>query len=80
MERMLIAKYGGTPTANWTGWYSHDGGKTRVTVKNMDQAALLVALGALDGKTKARVTDPKWANVAHTTSSTTLDTWLCPYK
>ena len=80
MERMLIAKYGGTATSGWGGWYSHDGGRTRVAVKNMAQANLLVALGALDGKTKARVTDPNWNGVSHTTSQTTLDSWLTPYK
>jgi hypothetical protein len=80
MERMLIAKYGGTPTSGWGGWYSHDGGKTRVPVKNGNHAALLVDLGALDGKTKARVTSRDWTGVSHTTSQTTLDSWLTPYK
>ena len=80
MERMLIAKFGGTPTANWGGWYSHDGGKTRVAVKSMEHAGLLVDLGALDGRTKARVTDRNWVNVSHTTNQATLDSWLTPYK
>ena len=77
---MLIAKYGGTPTQGWGGWYSHDGGKTRVAVKNMNQAGLLVDLGALDAKTKARVTNRDWSGVSHTTSQATLDSWLTLYK
>ena len=80
MERMLIAKYGGTAAANWGGWYSHDGGVTKLPVKSMAHANLLVDLGALDGRTKARVTDRNWGNVSHTTSMSTLDSWLIPYK
>lgn len=76
---MLIAKYGGTPTANWGGWYSCDGGVTRKAVSSMAQAATLVDLGALDAKTRARVTDREWDGVSHTTSVATLDQWLTPY-
>lgn len=79
MEKMLIAKYGGTPTANWGGWYSCDGGVTRKAVSSMAQAATLVDLGALDAKTRARVTDREWDGVSHTTSVATLDQWLTPY-
>lgn len=69
-EMYLIMKYGGTPDANWSGYYS-DGNK-RYSVMGMDHAARLVRCGAKDAKTNAVVTSTSWSGVSHTTSSTEL--------
>lgn len=78
--KTLVLRYGGTPTANWSGYYSLDGGITRHAVKSMHHAALLVALGAVDAKTGKNVTSPTWADVTHTTKQSELDAWLTPGK
>lgn len=78
-EKVLIAKFGADPTANWGGWYSFDGGVTRKPVSSMAHAATLVDLGALDGKTRQKVTSRTWEGVSITTSLVTLESWLAPY-
>jgi hypothetical protein len=76
LDMVAIMKYGGTPTANYQGWYSPDGGTFRYPVRSMDHAALLVGLGAVDAKTRLRVTAGDWANVSHTTDSVELSARL----
>lgn len=78
--KALVLRYGGTPQGGWSGYYSLDGGITRHGVKSMHQAALLVALGAVDAKTGKNVTSPSWADVTHTTKLAELDAWLTPGK
>ena len=76
----LVLKYGGSPTANWSGYVSRDGGWTRQAINGMHHARLLVALGAIDAKTGKPVTDPNWADVSHTNNSEELDEWLTPSR
>lgn len=76
----LIMKYGGTPTSNWSGYYS-DGNK-RYGINSasggMDHVARLVRSGAKDAKTNATVTDLQWDGVSHTTSQSELTKYLGP--
>lgn len=76
----LIMKFGGTPDANWSGYYS-DGSK-RYPINSasggMDHVARLVRAGAKDAKTNAVVTSTSWAGVSHTTSSAELTKYLGP--
>jgi GH25 family lysozyme M1 (1,4-beta-N-acetylmuramidase) len=73
LDMVALMKYGGTPTANWGGWYTPDGGTFRYAVRDMNHAALLVKLGAVDAVSGAKVTDTKWGGVSHTTNQTELD-------
>lgn len=75
-DMVLIAKFGGTPEANWGGWFSYDGGLTRHPVRTNHHAKQLVALGAIDAVTLGRVTDQDWRGVSHTTSVPELNRWL----
>lgn len=79
-EMYLIMKYGGTPDANWSGYYS-DGNKRyqiNATTGGMDHVARLVRAGAKDAKTNAVVSSTSWAGVSHTTNSTELTKYLGP--
>jgi hypothetical protein len=69
-DMILLLRYGGTPSANWGGWASLNGGATRTAVTG-PQAAELFAKGAYDGITFKRVTG--WAQVSHTTSTDVLN-------
>ena len=74
----LVLKYGGTSTANWSGYVSRDGGWTMQTINDMHHARLLVALGAIDAKTGKKVADPNWGDVSHTANANELKAWLTP--
>lgn len=79
-DMYLVMKYGGTPDANWSGWYS-DGNKRyaiSAATGGMDHCARLVRAGAVDAKTGTVVTSPGWAGVTHTTVSTDLTKYLGP--
>jgi hypothetical protein len=78
LDMVLVAKFGGTPTANWAGWFSPNGGISRYPIRNMHQAQLLVALGAIDGSDAKRVTDPLWSDVGHTADEAELSAWIGP--
>lgn len=77
MGAPLVLRYGGTPTANWSGYFSFDG-ITRHGVRGMHHAAQLVALGAIDAKTGKPVLSGAWSDVTHTTNAEELDEWLTP--
>lgn len=77
MGKPLVLRYGGTPTENWSGYFTFDG-INRHGVRGMHHAAQLVALGAIDAKRAVPVTSPTWADVTHTTSLEELDEWLTP--
>ena len=57
-------------------WYSVEGGHPRYPVRDMEQARLIVAAGAVDGATRAVVTDPEWDGVSHTSSEGDLSAYL----
>ena len=71
-----IMKYSDTGDPNWAGWYSTDGGLTRHLVRDMQNAKLIVALGAVDAATLAVVSDPEWDGVSHTQSKGDLTAYL----
>ncbi len=77
MGAPLVLRYGGTPTSNWSGYYSFDG-VTRQGVRGMHHAAQLVALGAIDARTLNPVTSRTWTDVTHTVSTVELEEWLTP--
>lgn len=80
VEMILVMKYGGTPTSSWSGYFSLDGGTSRLAISSatggMDHVARLVRAGAVDAKTGAKVTSTSWADVSHTTSSSELNKYL----
>lgn len=78
LHMFAVMKYGGTPTLNWQGWFSPNGGLTRYAVRSPGHAALLVALGAVDAKDGFKVTSKAWDDVSHTTSLTELNALLGP--
>jgi hypothetical protein len=77
MGAPLVLRYGGTPTSNWSGYYSFDG-VARHGVRGMHHAAQLVALGAIDARTLQPVGQRNWSDVTHTTDAEELDEWLTP--
>jgi hypothetical protein len=77
MGAPLVLRYGGTPTTNWSGYYSFDG-VARQGVRGLHHARQLQALGAIDAKTLQPVADPVWSDVTHTTNAEELDEWLTP--
>ena len=74
-----VMKYGGTPAANWAGWYSTDGGRTKLAISDMAGARhLTVTLKGVDAKTLQPPKDPwNWTDVSHTTSVAELNRYLC---
>lgn len=79
VEHMLVIKQGGTPTAGWVGWYSFDGGLTKRACSSMAHANTIIDLGALDAKTRQRVTDRNWVGVSHVSTVAEADRLLTPY-
>lgn len=73
LDMVLIMKFGANPDANWSGYFSPNGGVTRHPVRGMDHAAMLVKLGALDAVTGARVTAENWAGVSITADVAVLN-------
>jgi hypothetical protein len=77
---MLICKYGGTPDGGWAGVYSHDGGVTAKDITGgMAQAATVVDLGALDAKTRQRITARNWVGVTHVATRNEAFNLCTPY-
>ena len=72
LDMVAVMKFGGTPSANWGGWYSFDGATTRYAVRDMNHAALLVSLGAVDAKDRKKVLNTDWSDVSHTTDANEL--------
>lgn len=77
MGAPLVLRYGGTPTQNWSGYFSFDG-VNRQAVHGMHHAKQLVRLGALDARTLQPVEADNWSDVTHTTNAEELDEWLTP--
>lgn len=77
MGAPLVLRYGGTPTSNWSGYFSFDG-ITRQSVRGMHHAKQLVRLGAIDARTGDPVENDNWSDVTHTVNAEELDEWLTP--
>jgi hypothetical protein len=61
-RKMLVVRYGGSSTSGWTGLYSFDGGLTSRGIGSPAHAATVVALGALDARTRQPITDVSQAS------------------
>jgi hypothetical protein len=77
-DMVIIMKFGGTPTKDWGGYYSIDGGISRLPVRGMHHAGLLVALGAVDAKDGHKVVNMNWSDVSHTNDLAVLEETLTP--
>ena len=76
LDMVAVMKFGGTPNANWGGWYSFDGATTRYAVRDQNHASLLVALGAVDAKDRKKVANADWSDVSHTNDTNELNRLL----
>lgn len=60
LDMVLMAHESGKATF----WFSPDGGVTRYVVRDMDHALSLVAIGAIDAKTRTVLTAANWGNAS----------------
>lgn len=78
-HKMIVIRYGGSPTGGWAGLYSFDGGVTSRAVSGWLHWLGVLQCGAIDAKTRKPITDPEGDDVTWVATEAEAHRYIDPF-